>query len=65
MVTGLSSSLISVQEACRRGLPYGDDSLRLRLRTGKVQGIKIGRDWLIPVGEVMRLLAEEGRDDRH
>lgn len=56
MVSVLSGGLLSVQQAVRRGLPYGDDSLRLRLRTGRAHGLKLGRDWLIPESEVQRLL---------
>ena len=35
------------------------DTLRRDLRLGRIQGIKVVRDWLIPDAEVERLRQEE------
>jgi excisionase family DNA binding protein len=49
--------LISVVEASKQ-LAIGEEALRRRLRSGRVKGQKLGRDWFLPLDEVDRLAAE-------
>lgn len=45
-------------QAAIKLLPYGEDKLRRDLRSGKVHGVKISRDWIIANSEVERLREE-------
>ena len=48
---------IPVVEVAKR-ISLSEDSLRRQLRQGKIRGMKLGRDWLIPTNELARLKAE-------
>jgi excisionase family DNA binding protein len=49
--------LISVVEASKQ-LAIGEETLRRGLRSGRVKGQKLGRDWFLSLDEVDRLAAE-------
>jgi excisionase family DNA binding protein len=49
------AEFITTAEAARR-LGVSRQTMATYLRTGRVRGIKLGKDWRIPVGEFERLL---------
>jgi excisionase family DNA binding protein len=54
--SGDDGPMLSTQEAARY-IGIKPDTVRLWIRTGKMRGIKKGRDWRIPLREVQKALA--------